>query len=251
MKTQNNIDIVNILDVNISRLSMQETLLKIDDYIKEDQFHMIFTPNSEIIMLSRENKDLKLILDDADLLVPDGVGVVLASKINKKSVKEKVAGCEILNNILNIANNKDYKIYFLGGKPNIAKRAIDNTKAKLPNVNFVGFHDGYFKENEEIDIINEINASGADILFVALGAPKEEFWVYKHKDDLKVNVAIGVGGSFDILAGESKRAPKIFIKLGLEWFYRLLKEPWRYKRMLALPKFGLTVLKERIMGVHK
>lgn len=239
-------DVVNILGVNIDNVSMSEAVIRVESFLISDKFNMVFTPNAEIVMAARKNPDLMKILNSADLVVPDGVGVVLASKINGNPVKEKVAGFELLKKMLNEADKKGYKIYFLGGKPGIANKAIDNTKSNYKNINFVGSNDGYFSKDNEQEIIDKINNSGADLLVVALGAPKQEYWIYENKNRLKVKAAIGVGGSFDILAGVSKRAPKIFIKLGLEWLYRLLKEPWRYKRMMDLPKFALCVINTKV-----
>lgn len=241
-------DTVSILDVNIDRVSMDEAVKRVESFLESDKFNMVFTPNAEIVMAARKDSFLMKLLNDADLVIPDGVGVVLASKINGTPVKEKVAGFELLKNLLMESDKKGYKIYFFGGKPGIADKAIHNVKKDYKNINFVGSRNGYFKDKDEQTIIDDINKSNADILFVALGAPRQEYWIYKNRDKIKIKVAIGVGGSFDILAGEAKRAPKIFIKLGLEWFYRLLKEPWRYKRMMELPKFAMCVIKERLFA---
>lgn len=239
-------DTVNILDVNIDRVSMNEAVNKVEKFLSSGKFNMVFTPNAEIVMAARKEPLLMTILNDADLVVPDGVGVVLASKINGTPVKEKVAGFELLKNLLIESDKKEYKIYFFGGKPGIADKAIHNVKKDYKNINFVGSRNGYFNDEDEQNIIDDINKSNVDFLFVALGAPRQEYWIYKNRDKIKAKVAIGVGGSFDILAGEAKRAPKIFIKLGLEWFYRLIKEPWRYKRMLELPKFAICVIRKKI-----
>ena len=132
-------------------------------------------------------------------------------------------------------------VYFLGAKPGIAQRAGENMAQKYPGLTVAGVHDGYFKEDDEV--IADINASGAQVLFVCLGAPKQEYWMHKNLSKLNTHLMLGLGGSLDIFAGESKRAPDIFIKLGLEWLYRLLKQPSRIGRMMALPKFIMAVRK--------
>ncbi len=147
--------------------------------------------------------------------------------------------------MLNYCNNTKKSIYILGGKPGIPERASERINEEYPNIIIKGHRDGYFKEEDELSIIDDINELKPDILFVALGAPKQEKWISKHKKILNAKVAMGVGGSVDIWAGSAKRAPKIFQNLNLEWFYRLMTNPSRFFRMLELPKFMIKVLLSR------
>lgn len=245
-KKSNNIrETVDILGVNIDKISMKDAIKKAEEYTFTDKCSTIYTPNSEIIMVAKQNEELKKVLNEADMLIPDGIGVVWASKINGNPVIEKVAGFDLMKNLLVEANKKQQKVFLFGGKPGIVEAAIENIKKELPNINFVGYRDGFFKEDQEVEIIEQINSAQPHFLFVALGAPKQEFFIHKYREMILAKVAMGVGGSFDIIAGKAKRAPDIFIKLGLEWFYRLIKEPWRFKRMLVLPKFGFVVIGKR------
>lgn len=238
---------VDILDIPVDQVTMDEAVKKIELFTKEDKLHMVFTPNPEIIMLAKTNKEMEKIILDADLVVPDGIGVVIASKILKGEVlPERVAGFDMVQNTMKQAVDKGYKYYFFGSKPHVAEMAAENMRSKYSGIQIVGCQDGYFKEEDIPYIIKDINESGANILLVALGAPKQEIWINTYKDQLpNVKVAIGVGGSLDGMAGTVKRAPVIFQKLGLEWFYRLISQPTRAKRMLVLPQFILKVIKER------
>ena len=183
------------------------------------------------------------LLNRSDLLTADGIGVVHASKILKKPIKERAAGFDIAKKVLEKMNYTDHKLFLFGGKPGVAEEAARNLKKDYPELNIAGMRNGYFKEGEEPEIVEEINASGADMLFVCLGAPKQEQWIDRNREGLKnVRVAMGIGGSLDVFAGNVQRAPEIFCKTGMEWFYRLCKEPWRAKRMADLPKFAATVI---------
>lgn len=235
---------VDILGVSISKVTMEEARDKVKAFVKSDKCHTIYTPNPEIVMLAKEDSAFASILEEADLVVPDGIGVVIASKIRKgERLTERVAGYDLVQNTMKDAVKEGYKYYFFGSKPGISERAAEKMRETYPNIQIVGTRDGYFKPEDNEAIIEEINKSGANILLVALGAPKQEKWIEAYKDRLiNVKVAIGVGGSLDVMSGEVKRAPLAFQKLGLEWFYRLLKEPTRFKRMLVLPKFLLKVI---------
>ena len=237
-------DRINILGVQVDMVTIPEAADKIVEFLSEDKFHAVYTPNSEIIMEAYRDEAFSEVLNEADLLTADGIGVVYASKYLKKPLKERAAGYDIARLLLQKLNYTDHKLFLFGGKPGVAELAMENMKKDYPQLNIVGTRNGYFGEEDEDEIIAQINESGADILFVCLGAPRQEKWIYKHKDRLKVKVAMGVGGSIDVFAGTVQRAPEFFCKTGLEWFYRLMKEPWRAKRMTDLPKFAVTVLKE-------
>lgn len=235
-------DKVNILGVMVDRVTIDDAANKIMSFFDEDRVHAVFTPNSEIIMEAYRNPEFCDMLNNADLLTADGIGVVYASRILKKSISERAAGYDIAKKVLAALNYTEHKLFLFGGKPSVAEKARDNLLKEYPELNIVGVRNGYFKKEDEPEIIEQINSSGADIIFVCLGAPKQEMWINEHKDELKVKVAMGIGGSLDVFAGTVQRAPDVFCKLGLEWFYRLVKEPWRAKRMADLPKFAATVM---------
>ena len=235
-------DKVNILGVNVDMVDISEATDKIMSFFKEDGLHTVFTPNSEIIMAAYRDKSFADILNRADLLTADGIGVVYASKILKKPIKERAAGYDIARCVLEKIKDTGNKLYLFGGKPGVAEAAMTNLLKEYNGLKIVGLRNGYFKPEEEQEIVEDINKSGADIVFVCLGAPLQEKWIDRHRTELKAHVAMGIGGSLDVFAGKVERAPEFFCKTGLEWFYRLCKEPRRAGRMMDLPKFGMTVL---------
>ncbi len=237
-------DCTNILGVNIDKISLNEAFEKAKGLLETEGVSMIFTPNPEIVMRAYEDADFKNILNSADICTPDGIGVVYASKIIKNPVKERVPGFELSKMLMESVSKTGEGVFLFGSKPGVADKAKENIEKMYPGINIVGTRNGYFKKEDEPEIINMINESGAKLLFVCLGAPKQEKWIYENRDKLKVNLCLGVGGTLDVLSGEVKRAPEIFIKLNLEWFYRIVLNPSRWGRFLALPKFMIKVIKE-------
>ncbi len=235
-------DKVNILGVNVDTVTVSEAADKIMDFLNEDKFHSVFTPNSEIIMRAYKDNEFCGLLNNASLLTADGIGVVYASRILKKPISERAAGYDIACGALDRMRGTGHKLFLFGGKPGVAEEAKKKLEERYPGLDIVGTRSGYFKPDEEKGIVDDINSSGADIVFVCLGAPKQERWIDRHKDELRVKVAMGIGGSLDVFAGRVNRAPEFFRKTGLEWFYRLCKEPWRAGRMMELPRFAMTVL---------
>lgn len=233
---------VDILGVLIDSVTMEEAVARAVSCIESEKTGVVYTPNSEIVLQAYKNPEFCEILNSADLIVPDGIGVVHASKIVRAPLPERVAGFDLSCRLLEKAAEKSYSIYFFGGKPGIAEKAIENLKTKHPGLCVAGANDGYFDAEKEKLIIEDIQAKKPDILFVCLGAPKQENWIYRHKDALGAGVILGVGGSLDVWAGTVERAPLAYQKAGLEWLYRLMKQPSRFFRMMALPRFALTVL---------
>ncbi len=239
---EKNMDKVNILGVHVDMVNISQATDCIMRFLDEDKFHAVYTPNSEIIMLAYKDEKFCKLLNNADLLTADGIGVVHASKILKKPISERAAGYDIARQVLQKMNYTNHKLFLFGGKPGVAEEAKKKLLEEYTDLNIVGTRNGYFKPEEEAEIVEEINNSGADIVFVCLGAPKQEQWIERNRDALKVRVAMGIGGSLDVFAGKVERAPEIFCKTGMEWFYRLCKEPWRIGRMMELPKFAATVI---------
>ena len=233
---------VNILGVMIDKIGIEEAVEHIVKMLESHHTNTVFTPNSEIILNAYKDKEFCDILNSADMLTADGIGVVYASKIVGNPIRERAAGYDIACGVLDKISETGHRLYLLGGKPGTAEKAKRNLERKYPFIQIVGTHDGYFSDGEADEIISDINRVNTDIVFVCLGAPKQEIWIYENKDKLTARVLMGVGGSIDVFAGEVERAPDVWCKLGLEWLYRLIKEPWRFKRMLALPKFAFTVL---------
>lgn len=234
---------INVRGVCFDNLDNQEAFTKAKELINADGFSYMVTPNSEIVQMCIENPSIYKFINSADLVIPDGIGVVYASKILDTPLKEKVAGVEMAEKIVEYAAKEKIKVYFLGGGKKTAEReAVYKLAADALAEKYQGFEatgrDGYFGEEETEDIIADINASGAKILFVCLGAPKQEKWIYKNKDKLTgITFAAGLGGTLDVFAGVAERAPEFYLKHNLEWLYRFSKNPSRVGRMLKLPKF--------------
>ncbi|MDK2836169.1 MAG: N-acetylglucosaminyldiphosphoundecaprenol N-acetyl-beta-D-mannosaminyltransferase [Thermosediminibacterales bacterium] len=233
---------IKIMGVSFDKVTLDQAYEKVLEFLGEDKTHIVVTPNSEIVMAAQDDKELLGILNEADMVVADGIGVVLASRFYGKPLPERVAGFDLMTKILEKAPEKGHTIFLLGGKPGIVLKAAEKMKNKYPGLKIAGFHHGYFDALEEKNILKEINSAEPDFLFVAMGAPKQEKWIYSNKDIINARVCMGVGGSLDVYAGITKRAPAVFRKLGLEWFYRLIKEPRRIRRMMALPRFAVRVL---------
>lgn len=246
-------DTIKIMGVKIDRVTLNSAIDKVHEFIKSSKTNVIYTPNTEIVMAARKDDELKALLNEGDLVIPDGIGLVYASKMKRKPLKERVTGYDLSIKIIEMANKEGLSLFLLGGKQGVAFKACENIKEKYNNIKITGFHHGYFKGThigykghiEEREVVKKINDANPDILFVGFGAPRQEKWIHENKDKLNCKVIIGNGGTIDILAGKVKRAPEIFQKLGLEWFYRLIREPWRFKRQMVLPLFALLVLFSR------
>lgn len=234
----------SILGVKVECVNNFDVIEKVRSFIAGDRCSLIFTPNPEIIYSSDYDLDLKEMLNKSDLSIPDGIGIVIASKILGYNIKERVTG---IDTMLNICRYKLGSVFLIGSKPGVAENASKALKNSISGINIAGVYHGYFSDDESDNIINKINESGAEILFVGLGSPRQEKWLLKYKDKLNCKVAMVIGGSLDVISGDKKRAPKLIIKLGIEWLYRLCQEPWRYKRMLVLPLFILKVLRKKLL----
>ena len=234
---------VKILDVPVHPLTMGETVSVLEESITSGEQAFVVTANAEIIMMCQEDAGYKKIVSqDAQLVLPDGAGAVWAGRHLGYKVPERVAGFDLYCQLLDKAAQKGYKAFFFGGSPGIAEAAKAKSEELYPGVQVVGCRNGYFKEEESQAIIDEINASGADMLFAALGAPKQEKWLVRYREQLKPKILMGIGGSFDVFAGKMERAPKWMQDASLEWLFRLYKQPSRFMRMMALPKFVLKVV---------
>lgn len=236
----------SILGCQIDLLNVNQALEEIRNLLHNKKtFAHIITVNAEIIYEANKNPKLKEMINGAHMVTPDGIGVVWAAKQFGYHPYGRVTGIELLEEVCNVGAKEGWRVFFFGAAPGIAEKAALNLADKYPGLQVAGTINGYFTPEETADIVASIKESKADILFVGLGAPRQEYWINEHKEQLQVPVCIGVGGSFDVIAGLKKRAPSWMIKFNLEWLYRLISEPSRIKRQLALPKFVLLVLKEK------
>jgi len=242
-------DTIEFCNTRIHNLDMQETLQLIQRAIcSKEQIHHVVVNAGKIVSMQNDLQ-LRQSVNDSDLINADGQAVVWASKILNKPLKERVAGIDLMENILELANNNKYKIFFLGAKEEIVKAVIEKYTKQFSKDIIAGYRNGYFNKEDETKIATEISKSGANILFVAISSPTKENFLYNNKKLLKnVNFIMGVGGSFDVVSGKVKRAPVWMQNSGLEWFYRFIQEPKRmWKRyLIGNSKFIYLVLKEKL-----
>lgn len=234
-------DKVDILGVKVASLTMKEAVNTVLDFISRREPVIVATANAEMIMNATRDPELKKVLDAAALVVPDGAGTVWAAHHLGYKMPERVAGYDMVQELLKIAPQKQLRIYFFGSAPGVAEKAKRKAETLYPGVNIVGVRNGYFSEADESDIVADIKKAEPDILLAALGVPKQEKWLHKYYKELNVPVSIGVGGTFDVMAGVMKRAPLWMQKAKLEWLFRGLLQPKRAGRLLALPKFVIKV----------
>ncbi len=229
-----------ILDFKIFNRDKKELMKYIENFDKVN----IISGNPEVLFNGLNNPILKENFNDKNsLIIPDGVGTVIASKLIKNPVKEKIAGIDVVREVLIKANQEKKSIYLLGAKEEIINKCVENISLEFPDLKIAGFHNGFFDLNSCNDIIEEVCNLNPWAIFVAMGSPRQEIFIEKVMNRTNTHIFMGVGGVFDIFAGELKRAPKWMISLGLEWLYRVAKEPFRIKRLIAIPKFLLLVLK--------
>ena len=241
----NDIPPIRILGVPVHPYTMKGAIEKILERVSQNKKTFVVTANAEIIMMGQSDAEYMEILNKAALVLPDGAGTVWAGRKLGYEVPERVAGYDLFLNLMTQSAQNKLKVFFFGAAPGVAAEAKQKCEILYPGVSIVGCRDGYFKEEDNLAIVNEINNSGADLLFVALGAPKQEKWLKKYQDILKPSLLMGIGGSFDVVAGKMERAPKWMQDASLEWLFRLYKQPSRFGRMLVLPKFVIKVLRTK------
>ncbi len=246
---------VDVRGVTFDNVTMEEATARLGAALAaEEGFTAVYTPNAEIVQRCIDDAQTRELVNGAELIVPDGIGVIKAARILDTPLQEKVAGVELGRHALEEAAKAGVSAFFLGGKPGVAEAAAGKMKEQIPNLLVSGTHDGYFKKSgaESEEVVRQINESGAALLLVCLGAPTQEIWIRDNRDAMpQVRVAMGLGGSLDVYAGNVRRAPKIFIKLGLEWFYRLLTDPRRIGRMMQLPRFYFGTILFKMRKKHK
>lgn len=233
----------NIFGVNFDNITMAEAVAAGTALAEQGGFHYIVTPNPELVNLAQADEEYRRILNGADLVLPDGVGIVYAARILGTPLKERVPGIDVASRLLENLADSGRRLFLLGAKPGVAEKAEANLKEKYPGLVICGVHDGYFQDDAEP--ADDIRRVGADVVFVCLGAPKQEKWIAQYGPRTGARLMIGLGGVLDVYAGNVKRAPELWQKLGLEWAYRLACQPSRIGRMAQLPLFLVKAAAER------
>lgn len=240
-------DSVRILGFRIDRVSMEAALQRIEAFIAEGVPRYLVTADASMVVTAKEDPELAGIVDRADLVTPDGAGILWASRELQTPITDKVSGVDLVGEMVRLSAEKGYRIFFFGAGPGVAEEAAVNLRTKFPGAHIVGTRDGYFKPEQESDIVAQIKAAKPDVLFVAMGIPKQEKWITRYKDEIGVPVSAGIGGSFDVYSGRVQRAPLWMQKRGLEWLHRLYKNPKKISKVMTLPKFAMMTLRQRFM----
>jgi len=247
--------LVKLFGVPINRINCQQAIERLDKFVSQKKPCFVVTPDTLAILRARKDKKYLNITKKANLVTPDGAGILWATATLDNPLIERITGIDLINNICQSAVERGYRLYLLGSKEEVIEKAVASLKNKFPGINIVGYHHGYFAqcegedrqgEKNEKEIIQEIRQKKPDFLLVGLGVPKQELWISKYKDELGVPVCIGIGGSFDVLSGKIPRAPLWMQNHGMEWIFRLIKEPKRVKRVIALPYFMWLILLGKI-----
>ena len=234
---------IDVLGVGFDNLTLKEAVEAGMDLVRAPGAHYVVTPNPEIVEVCREDPAVMDIVNRADLVLADGIGVIKGAAMLGTPLKGKVPGIEFAAGLLGKLAKEGRSVYLLGAKPGVAELAGKRLSGQYPGLKIAGTHDGYFQE--DAPIVEDIRASGADVVLVCLGAPKQEKWMAKNGADTGAHLLCGLGGSLDVFAGVVERAPKFWSDHGLEWFYRLCKEPRRIGRMMKLPLFLVHVRQEK------
>jgi N-acetylglucosaminyldiphosphoundecaprenol N-acetyl-beta-D-mannosaminyltransferase len=240
-------DQVKILDVPFINTTMNDFINVLEERIARNDKTFVVTANPIIVMKAKEDPEYRDVINNATYITADGIGIIKAAQWLNTPLPERVTGFDMFLELLERANQKHYKIYLLGASETVLKTTISKIEADYPGAEIVGSHNGFF-DWENNSIAEEVRELQPDLIFVALGVPKQEEWINSHLPEFEKGIFIGIGGSFDSLVGAVKRAPILWQKMNLEWFYRLIKQPSRWRRMLALPKFAMIILKQKAMG---
>ncbi len=234
---------ITILGVPIDNVTKEQAGQITLDLVRKSNKNcsMIFAPNTEFIMKAQKDEEFFNILKQSSLSTPDSIGVMLGAKMQGKKFVERIPGQAYFREVLRIGEQEGLTFYLLGGMPGIPEKTRENLLKIFPKLKIVGVHNGYMTEEQEKEVVSEINSLQPNVLFVATGAPRQEKWIYNHRNELKVDVATGQGGTFDYEAGRIKRAPVWIQKIGMEWFWRLCLEPKRIIRMSVLPIYLIKV----------
>ena len=241
---------VRILGVRVDNVTTEETLAIMESYIAEGRPHQIVTLNPEFVMRAQRQATFRVVLDEADLALPDGQGLLWASRWLGEPLRERVTGSDTLPLIARLSAGRGYRMFLLGAAPGVAAKTATILQQENPGLQIVGTYAGSPDPTEEDELIARIVATSPDFLFVAYGAPRQDLWIHRNLESLGVPVCMGVGGSFDFIVGIAPRAPLWMRNIGLEWLHRLMHQPRRWRRMLALPQFVYFVIRQKLVGDH-
>ena len=236
----------DILGVAFDNVTMAEAVDRAMALLEREGPHLVVTPNAEIVQQARSDPEFAALIAQADLVLPDGVGVVYASKILGRPLKGRVPGVDFAGALMDRMAKLNKRLFLLGAKPGVAEEAARRLAAQHPGLTVCGVHGGYFRE--DAPVVQAIREAGADVVFVCLGAPKQEKWAAAHGGETGARLLVGLGGSLDVFAGQVDRAPESWQRLGLEWLYRAIRQPSRFKRIAKLPGFLLSAVGARIQG---
>ena len=237
---------LEILGVRVDDATYTDLLAKVDEFIGTGQAHQVITVNTEMLVAAHDDPNLARVLNSGDLNVADGVGVLLASRLLGCPLRERVTGSDGIYALAGHSARHGYRVFFLGAAPGVAGRAALALQAAYPQLQVAGTYAGSPQPDDSEDVISRVRAAAPDLLLVAYGVPAEERWIATYRARLAVPVMIGVGGTFDFVAGVTRRAPPWMRTIGLEWLHRLVREPWRWRRQLALPRFVALVVWQRL-----
>jgi N-acetylglucosaminyldiphosphoundecaprenol N-acetyl-beta-D-mannosaminyltransferase len=241
---------IRLLGVRVHRVTMAMTLEAIRGFISSGRPHMIVTADASMIAMAQSDSELKEIVNAADLVTPDGSGLIKGAKILGTPLLERVSGVDICREICAMSAEMGFSIFFLGSEPGIAEAAAENLQKQFPGMHVAGVRHGFFKPDQDAEIVALVRESGASVLLAGMGIPRQEKWIKQYLNELGVCIAIGVGGSMDIFSGKVKRAPIWMQNHGLEWIFRLCQDPSKIKKVAILPKFLIMVVKEKVLGVR-
>ncbi|MBO2944865.1 WecB/TagA/CpsF family glycosyltransferase [Paenibacillus sp. F411] len=245
MKQASPFPTVPIFGIPFSKLDFKDTVAYLTEAVESGRPHQVITANPIMVMAALEKPAYKQMMLGADIIVPDGTGIVWAASKGGEPVAERVTGFDLVHELFRAGEMKRWRFYLLGTTPEVIQAAAERLQMQYPAAIVAGYRDGFFGPEQDQEVIADIRKAEPHILLVARGAETQEPWIARYKEDLGVPLMMGVGGTFDIVSGKSKRAPKLVQKMRMEWLYRLLREPTRFKRMLALPKFAVKVLREK------
>ena len=233
---------IDLLGARVDAIGMDESIERVAGMIRRGRPHWLLTMNPEYLYRAQFAKELLELADRADMVTPDGAGIAWACRVAGHPAPERVTGIDLMLRLAERAAVEGWRVYLLGAAPGVAEEAAGRLCQNCPGLPVVGFHHGYFSEDEEKAVVTQIRKAGTDLLFVALGAPRQEKWIDKYLEETGAKVAMGVGGSFDVVAGRVQRAPRWVRDLRLEWLYRLLSQPSRWRRQVVLPLFAWMII---------
>lgn len=245
---------VDILEIGIDNLTESECVDKIKQALKGPKNTKIFTPNPSIILSARKNKKMRNVINSADILIADGIGLIHASKILKNPLPQRIAGIDLGEKILKLANEEHLSLFLLGGTEETVKKASTKINEKFTQINIVGIHHGFFEINSEYNqkLTDHINTLNPDIIFVCMGYPKQELWIFQNSDKISsLKLSIGLGGSLDVWSEKIKRAPMLFRKFNLEWLWRMIRQPKRFVKLIDIPCFYYFILQQKLKSPNQ